>query len=75
MNAIRWNALAAVLMAAGVLSAGLAQAADELTVKNFPQLYQQIRPQPGESKWAQVAWMTNLGEARRRSDDQLILII
>ena len=26
-----------------------------------------IRPQPGESKWASIPWLTNLKEARERA--------
>jgi len=26
-----------------------------------------IRPQPGESKWAAIPWLTNLKEARERA--------
>jgi hypothetical protein len=33
----------------------------------FAALQRLIRPQPDESKWARVAWLTNLQEARRRA--------
>jgi hypothetical protein len=37
------------------------------TEEQFAQLRRLIKPQPGESKWARVPWLTNLKEARRKA--------
>ena len=33
----------------------------------FERLHKLIKPQPGESKWATIPWLTNLAEARRKA--------
>jgi hypothetical protein len=38
-----------------------------LTAEQFAGLHALIKPQPGESKWAEIPWLTNLPEARKRS--------
>jgi len=58
-----------------VISASLASpaaadpgaAASPLTPDTFASLHGLIRPQPGESKWAEVPWLTSLAEARERA--------
>jgi hypothetical protein len=46
-----------VLAAAGV-------AAEKLTPEQFAKARSVIRPQDGEDKWEQIAWRTNLWDAR-----------
>jgi hypothetical protein len=38
-----------------------------LSPAHFSKLHSFIQPQPGEAKWAKVAWLTSLDEARKRS--------
>jgi hypothetical protein len=47
--------------------AALAAAQGETPRESYDQLRARIKPQPGESKWARVPWLTNLHEARRRA--------
>lgn len=35
--------------------------------EDFAKLLPLIKPQPGESKWAAIPWLTNLKEARERA--------
>jgi hypothetical protein len=35
--------------------------------EQFENLHRLIKPQTDESKWARVAWLTNLDEARQRA--------
>jgi len=69
MRKTKLKPLAAILLAVGALgtSQGAARAQDELTAKNFQQLYQQIRPQAGESRWLEVPWQIDLHAARRKA--------
>jgi hypothetical protein len=58
------------LFAACLILSGTPALAGEkpaLTREQFPALHRLIRPQPGESPWARVPWLTNLDEARKRS--------
>ena len=43
---------------------------------DFDRLYATIKPQPGESPWREVAWVTNITEARRRAiaEDKPLII-
>lgn len=38
-----------------------------LNAETFGSIHQQIRPQPGESHWAEIPWLTDLHEARRKA--------
>jgi len=38
-----------------------------LSADNFAQLRQQIRPQPGESRWLEIPWLIDIHEARQRA--------
>jgi hypothetical protein len=40
------------------------------TEVQFEQLHRLIKPQPGESQWARIPWLTNLKEARRQAVDR-----
>jgi len=49
---------------------------DGLLAEPFGRLNALIKPQAGESKWARVAWLTNLKEARERAvaEDKPLLL-
>jgi hypothetical protein len=55
--------------AAALLALGLvcAPARAALTEDDFTHLHKLIRPQPGEAKWAEIPWLTDLEQARKRS--------
>jgi hypothetical protein len=55
------------LLAAVVLLCGLHQGAPEIATDDFKRLYDQIRPQAGESPWRDIAWMTSIREARQKA--------
>ncbi len=66
----------AVLLAAGLLIASaswrvvLAQPATDavkLNADTFGPIHQQIRPQPGESRWMEIPWLTDLHAARQKA--------
>ena len=69
MRKTKWKLLPALLLAVGTLSTSQipARAQGELTAENFQQLYQQIRPQPGESRWLEVPWQIDLHAARQKA--------
>ena len=59
-----------LLFALALLPLGTALSAPDakpLAPKQFDALHQLIKPQPGESKWAAIPWLTDLEEARKRS--------
>ena len=61
---------ALVLAGLGVLSAAAppaGPAAVTIPVEQFERTHALIKPQPGESKWAQIPWMTDLAAARHRA--------
>src|SRR5688572_14838351 len=41
--------------------------AEPLNPKHFDQLWSVIRPQPGEDKWDEIPWRTDLWEARKEA--------
>jgi len=53
------------LLALAALTPGLH--AGPLTPDQLAPLQKLIRPQPGESKWVAIPWLTNLQEARRKA--------
>ena len=64
------------LLAAGLLLAVWSSAAavdavadeiPEIPRDDLARLLGQIKPQPGESPWREVPWVTNVTEARRRA--------
>ncbi len=55
----------AILAACGW--AALATTQNTALPESFPRLHALIKPQPGESQWARVPWLTDLQEARRRA--------
>jgi hypothetical protein len=66
----------AVLLEVGLVMGGfgcrtaLAASAPDPTALNeerFGQFRQQIRPQPGESRWMGIPWLTDIHEARQKA--------
>jgi hypothetical protein len=41
--------------------------ASKVLTEQFPQTHKLIRPQPGESRWREVPWLTSLWEARQKA--------
>jgi hypothetical protein len=64
-----WKPLAAIGLAFSVLSVEVL-AQSELNDKTFNQLYQQIRPQPGESRWLEVPWQIDFHAARKKAAEE-----
>ena len=60
-TAVRTGLLAAAIVALGVTRPA---PADPLTPKQFDQLWNVVRPQPGEDKWEGIAWRADLWAAR-----------
>ena len=44
-----------------------AEPTETLTAKTFAQYQKQIKPQPGESRWMEVAWFLDLHAARQKA--------
>jgi hypothetical protein len=42
-------------------------AVPEIPAADFDRLLAAIKPQPGESPWREVPWLTNVTEARRKA--------
>ena len=42
----------------------------DFSLDEFEQLHRMIRPQPGESKWTGLSWLTNLTDARKQAAAQ-----
>lgn len=38
-----------------------------IAVTDFDRLLAEIKPQPGESPWREIPWLTNITEARQRA--------
>jgi hypothetical protein len=55
-------------------SAGRAEG--PIAADQFDELSRLIKPQPGESRWAAIPWVTNLKEARERAvaEDRPLLV-
>ena len=70
----------ALLLAVSITGFGMsvsrAAAPDGLRPGQFESLHALIKPQPGESKWAAIPWLTNLEQARRRAvaEDKPLLL-
>ena len=63
-----------LVMAAAMLmitcSSALAQSGTDegnLNAESFVRIHKQIGPQPGESRWMEIPWLTDLREARRKA--------
>jgi hypothetical protein len=50
--------------------------AAKISANDFEALHRLIKPQAGEAKWAEIPWLTNLQEARRRAvaEDKPLLL-
>ena len=48
----------------------------EIPPADFDRLIEEIKPQPGESPWREIPWLTNVTEARRKAaaEDKPIVI-
>ena len=57
--------LAGFIMGSAVQSA--VSAPPEISKNQFERLHHAIRPQPGESPWRDIEWLTNITEARQRA--------
>lgn len=55
------------LAIAALLVGALQQAAPDIATDDFKRLYDQIRPQAGESPWRDIAWMTSIRDARQKA--------
>jgi hypothetical protein len=61
------NSLPAVLLLCAVQAAVYGQGVPEIAPADFDRLLATIKPQPGESPWREVPWLTNVTEARRKA--------
>jgi hypothetical protein len=58
------------IILAALLLAGLAQSRPEvpkIASEDFARLQNAIRPEPGESPWREIAWMTSIRGARQKA--------
>lgn len=76
MSMTNLKRVTAVLLAAGLLMTGASQRIakaqpvtedGELNSETFAKIHKQIRPQPGESRWMTIPWLTDLHEARQKA--------
>jgi hypothetical protein len=76
MSKSKPKAVVGVLLAAGLFVSGLGPLAARprttpagltLNGDTFAQLREQIRPQPGESRWMDIPWLTDVHEARKKA--------
>lgn len=63
------SAVLLLLGSAGVLAlhTQAAEQTEALTATTFAQYHRQIKPQPGESRWMEVAWFLDLHAARQKA--------
>ena len=62
-----WKQSVGAVAVAALCWTAVAAPAAEVRTEQFSRLHSMIKPQPGESKWATIPWLTNLQEARERS--------
>lgn len=64
------------ILLAALLLAQAGTAPPEVTTADFARLHSAIRPQPGESPWREIDWMTSIRGARERAaaDGKPILV-
>ncbi len=65
-----------LLLALGLLCRGTGDEIPPIPADDFTRLQAAIRPQPGESRWREIPWLTSVREARERSvrEDKPIVI-
>jgi hypothetical protein len=72
----RRRAVAGVVLASGLLMGSVGwwtavaqpvPADVKLTATTFTPLQKLIKPQPGESRWLEVPWLTDVHEARKKA--------
>jgi hypothetical protein len=56
-----------LLACVAIATVSAAPAAKPITPEQFKQLQAVIKPAPTEDRWAQIPWLTDLWEARRRA--------
>lgn len=59
--------LSALLLLGAAPSFVLAQEVPEIAATDLDRLLAEIKPQKGESPWREIAWLTNVTEARRKA--------
>ena len=59
--------LLAALAATFTITKAADQRLPEIPASDFDRLLRMIKPQPGESPWREIEWITDVTEARRRS--------
>ena len=57
-------------LAAVLLTAPLARAADPITAERFAELRTVVRPAADEDRWARIPWKASLSEARKAAAAQ-----
>ena len=59
--------VAAIFAGGGPFAAGAGERVAAIPEDAFQSLLSAVKPQPQESPWRGIAWVTNITEARRRS--------
>jgi hypothetical protein len=72
----RYALAALLLLIAGLPHARGQEAIPEISESDLARLLTEIKPQPGESPWREISWLTSVTEARRRAiaEDKPIVI-
>lgn len=67
---------ALLLVAVAAFSARAQDARPQIPHSDLHRLLTEIKPQPGESPWREIVWLTSVTEARRRAaaEDKPIVI-
>ena len=74
---MKGKCLVALIMTFGACSAALGEdRVAPIALADFDRLLTEIKPQPGESPWREIPWLTNITEARRRAvaEDKPLMI-
>ena len=69
-------ALAVLALVASAWPGTAQERVAKIPAGDFKRLHALIKPQPGESPWRQVSWLTNITAARRRAvaEDKPLII-